>query len=62
MNYLKRNGYVMFYYVLGEKVLRIGEMNFIMKDLSAAYQFQPERGSCYTTYENNRESCIEEEK
>ena len=41
-DYLKRNGYVMFYYVLGEKVLRIGEMNSIMKDLSAAYQFQPE--------------------
>ena len=28
--------------MLGEKVLRIGEMNSIMKDLSAAYQFQPE--------------------
>lgn len=41
-DYLKRNGYVMFYYVLGEKVLRIGEMNSIMKDLSAAYQYQPE--------------------
>lgn len=41
-DYLKRNGYVMFYYVLGEKVLRIGEMNSIMKDLSAAHQYQPE--------------------
>ena len=41
-DYLKRNGYVMFYYVLGEKVLRIGEMNSIIKDLSASYQYQPE--------------------
>ena len=41
-DYLKRNGYVMFYYVLGEKVLRIGEMNSIIKDLSAAYQYHPE--------------------
>ena len=40
-DYLERNGYVMFYYVLGEKLLRIGEMNSIMKDLSAAYQYQP---------------------
>lgn len=41
-DYLKRNGYVMFYYVLGEKSIRIGEMNSIMKDLSAAYQYQSE--------------------
>ena len=43
-DYLKRNGYVMFYYVLGEKVLRLGEMNSIMTDLSAAYQYQPHDG------------------
>lgn len=41
-DYLKRNGYVMFYYVLGEKVLRIGEINSVMKDLSAAYQYLSE--------------------
>lgn len=41
-DYLKQNSYMMFYYVLGEKVLRIGEMNSIVKDLSAAYQYQPE--------------------
>ena len=39
--YLERNGYVMFYYVLGEKVLRIGEMKSYMKDLSASYRYQP---------------------
>ena len=39
-DYLIRNGYIMFYYVLGEKVLKIGEMNSKMKDLSAAYQYQ----------------------
>ncbi len=41
-NYLKRNGYVMFYYVLGEKLLRIGEMKSIIKELSASYQYQLE--------------------
>lgn len=39
-DYLKRNEYVMFYYVLGEKLLKIGEMNSIIKDLSAAYQYR----------------------
>lgn len=39
--YLMRNEYVMFYYVLGEKVLRLGEMNSKMRDLSAAYQYNP---------------------
>ena len=38
--YLKRNGYVMFYYVLGEKILQIGEMKSNIKDLSAAYKYQ----------------------
>lgn len=40
--YLKYNGYVMFYYVLGEKVLNKGGMRPTMKDLSAAYQYVPE--------------------
>ena len=35
-DYLKRNDYVMFYYVLDEKVLRIDEMNSIIKDLSVS--------------------------
>lgn len=33
---------MMFYSVLNEKVLRIGEMNSIIKDLLASYQYQPE--------------------
>jgi hypothetical protein len=37
--YLERNGYEMFYYVLGEKVLRSSEMNSMMRDLSAAYHY-----------------------
>lgn len=37
--YLKHNSYAMFYYVLGEKVQR--EMSYIIKNLSAAYQYQP---------------------
>ena len=37
---MKLNDYVMFYYVLGEKLLKIGEMNSIIKDLSAAYQYR----------------------
>ena len=37
--YLRRNSYVMFYYVLGEKFLKLGEMNASIKDLSAAYQY-----------------------
>ncbi|EEN81970.1 hypothetical protein POREN0001_0673 [Porphyromonas endodontalis ATCC 35406] len=40
--YLKSNGYTMFYYVLGEKVQKIEKMNFNKKDLSAAYQYQPD--------------------
>ena len=38
--YLEKNGYEMFYYVLGEKVLRLGEMNSVMRDLSAAYRYK----------------------
>lgn len=38
-DYLRHNGYVMFYYVLGEKVLRISEINSNMKCLSAAYMY-----------------------
>ena len=38
--YLERNGYEMFYYVLGEKMLRLGEMNSMMRDLSAAYRYK----------------------
>ena len=40
--YLKANGYVMFYYVLGEKVHRLGSANAIMKDVSGAFQYNPE--------------------
>ena len=40
--FLSQNEYTLFYYVLGEKVLKIGEMELIMKDLSAAYQYNPE--------------------
>lgn len=38
--YLERNGYEMFYYVLGEKMLRLGQMNAMMRDLSAAYRYK----------------------
>lgn len=38
--YLRANGYEMFYYLLGEKVQRIGSINSIMKELSAAYQYK----------------------
>lgn len=41
-DYLKCNGYVMFYYMLGEKVFGIGQMNSIIKDLSASHQYQLE--------------------
>ena len=41
-DYLKRNGYVMFYYVLGEKLLRIDEMKSIIKELSASYLYRSE--------------------
>ena len=41
-DYLQKMGYVMFYYVLGEKVLRIGEMNAIFQDLSGAYRYREE--------------------
>ena len=37
--YLSKTGYVMFYYVVGEKFLKLGEMNAIIKDLSAAYRY-----------------------
>lgn len=42
--YLRRNGYVMFYYVLGEKFLKLGEMNAHIKDLSAAYRYREDGG------------------
>lgn len=38
-NFLNTNGYVMFYYVLGEKFLKLGEMNSVIKELSAAYMY-----------------------
>lgn len=37
--YLSQTGYVMFYYVVGEKFLKLGEMHAIIKDLSAAYRY-----------------------
>lgn len=40
--FLRRTGYVMFYYVLGEKVYRYEEMRSRMQDLSAAYQYNQE--------------------
>lgn len=40
--YLEKNGYVMFYYLLGEKVNWVGEMNSLMRDLSAAYRYMPD--------------------
>lgn len=45
--YLNRNGYVMFYYVLGEKVHRLGGTAAVMKDLSAAFQYKPD-GEIFT--------------
>lgn len=41
-NFLNRNGYVMYYYVLGEKVLRIDEGHSNLKDLSASYKYSRE--------------------
>ena len=38
--YLERNGYVMFYYVLGQKSTK-KEGNYYTRDLSAAYQYNP---------------------
>lgn len=40
--FLSENGYTMFYYVLGEKTLRLGGLDLIRKDLSAAYQYNPD--------------------
>lgn len=40
-DYLLKNNYTLFYYVLGEKVNRLGEINAVMKDLSAAYHYNP---------------------
>lgn len=40
--YLNQNEYVMFYYVLGEKVHRLGGTTSMMRDLSAAYQYNPD--------------------
>lgn len=36
---LSKNGYVMFYYVLGEKLLKLGGINSKIRDLSAAYLY-----------------------
>jgi hypothetical protein len=41
-DFLSTNGYTLFYYVLGEKEQKLGEMNSVMKDLSAAYQYNPD--------------------
>jgi len=38
--FLRRKGYVLFYYVLGEKVLRAEVSHSVMKDLSAAYRYE----------------------
>lgn len=40
--FLRRKNYVLFYYVLGEKVLRAEAPHSIMKDLSAAYRYEQE--------------------
>lgn len=40
--YLEKNDYVMFYYVLGEKVHKLTGVNAVMKDLSAAFQYNPD--------------------
>ncbi len=37
--YLRKNDYILFYYVLGEKLLYIEEFHSVMKDLSAAYKY-----------------------
>lgn len=37
--FLSENGYVMFYYVLGEKLLKLEGINTIIRDLSAAYLY-----------------------
>lgn len=37
--FLSKNGYVMFYYVLGEKLLKLGGINSRHQDLSAAYLY-----------------------
>lgn len=37
--FLSKNGYVMFYYVLGEKLLKLGGINSKIRDLSAAYLY-----------------------
>lgn len=37
--FLSENGYVMFYYVLGEKLLKLGGINSKIRDLSAAYLY-----------------------
>ena len=36
---MSENGYVMFYYVLGEKLLKLEGINTIIRDLSAAYLY-----------------------
>ena len=41
--YVRQNDYVMFYYILGEKWLRKNEHEATIKDLSAAYQYNPDR-------------------
>lgn len=38
--YLERNGYVMFYYIVGEKQLQEDSPHSIMKDMSAAYKYE----------------------
>ena len=40
--YLRKNDFVLFYYVLGEKVHRAESPNSVMKDLSAAYRYNLE--------------------
>ena len=38
--YLMRNGYVLFYYIVGEKQLQADLPHSIMKDMSAAYKYE----------------------
>lgn len=38
--YLERNGYVLFYYIVGEKQLQEESPHSIMKDMSAAYKYE----------------------
>ena len=40
--YLERNGYVLFYYIVGEKQLKADSPHSIMKDMSAAYKYELE--------------------